>query len=91
MELEKPYWVTASDELPFYDFNRELVAPGVNDQVPDGAVGIRVDDDFWTVAILPWRYQEVSIRDIVKELWPSIYFKATFGPDSKLGSQDSRS
>jgi len=52
--IVEPYWVTPIGEaMPGYDFNRELVAPGTNEDLPEGAVVIRTDCDFWTVAVLP--------------------------------------
>lgn len=66
---------------PGNDFNREIVPPGENETFPDGAVGIRIDDDFWVVAALPYSYREVSIEDIVAEFWPEVS-APVFKPDS---------
>ena len=69
--MKKPYWAVAEDEkLPGHDFCREIVEPGTNETFPDGAVGIRVDDDFWAVAALPYEFKNQGLREIVKELWP---------------------
>ena len=55
------------------DFNREIIRPGWQDDYPDGVIGIRVDDDFWVVAALPYEeYKDVAIKDIVAELWPDV-------------------
>ena len=80
-ELSHPYYV--SKELPFEqnDFNREIVEPNTVDELPDGAVGVRCDDDFWVVAILPYSYKEKTIQEIVAEFWPDEK-NPLFNPDS---------
>lgn len=84
MDIKPPYWVAKSDDLPALDFNREIVAPGLIDVFPEGAIGVRVDDDFWSVAALPFeKYRNVPIQDIVAEFWPDIMTKAEFNPDSE--------
>ena len=70
--LAEPYWVT-TEPFPYRDFCREIVPPdGRNPVFPDGAVGIRVDDDFWAVAALPWECRFYSVQEIVAALWPDI-------------------
>lgn len=84
MILEKPYYtMPAEEELPFNDFNKEILAPGLLPEFPDGAIGVRVDDDFYSIAALPYdKYLKVPIQDIVKEFWPSKFEGAKFGEDS---------
>lgn len=81
--IELPYWVEETDKLPFdeCDFNREIVEPGTNEIFPDGAVGIRVDDNFWAVAALPYSYKEKTIQEIVAEFWPDAK-NPTYKPDA---------
>lgn len=80
MKLSKPYWVVTED-LPGHDFNKEIIAPGLLDKFPDGVIGIRVDDDFWSVAALPYgEYINKPIEQIVAAFWPDIT-DAEFGPD----------
>lgn len=82
MKLEKPYYVSTGS-LPGIDFNRELILPGTNETFPDGAVGVRVDDDFWAVAALPWdEYNQKPIEEIVREFWADYEHEAQFCPDS---------
>ena len=82
--FEKPYGAVTFEELPFWDFNREIVPPGSSETFPNGAIGVRVDDDFWVVAALPYQeYLNVPIEAIVARLWPECV-EATFGPDSGL-------
>lgn len=82
MNLQKPYWVAPLNELPSWDFNREIVMPGENKNFPDGAVGVRADDDFWAVAALPLAdYINRPIEEIVAELWPECPHPR-FEPDS---------
>lgn len=90
MTLKKPYWVMPSDEdMPFDDFNREIVTPGLLPEFPDGAVGVRVDDDFYCIAALPFKeYIGVTIQEIVKEFWPSKFEVATFGEDNVMKPDD---
>lgn len=83
-KMKDPYWVYGSESYPFPgdDFNREIIEPGVDDTFPDGAVGVRVDGDFWTVAVLPFeKYHNTSIEDIVAEFWSDIE-DPIFKPDS---------
>lgn len=76
------YFVTPTHELPFTDFNREMIHPGDHPELPYGCVGVRVDDDFWLVAVLPYKeYKDKSIQEIVAELWPDAK-DPTFNPDS---------
>lgn len=81
IELTKPYFYTP-DSLPGLDFNREIVEPGTHEHFPEGAIGIRADGDFWTVAALPYSYLDTPLRDIVAQLWPQYLEQATFEPDS---------
>ncbi|HKF95122.1 MAG TPA: hypothetical protein VKB96_11100 [Gammaproteobacteria bacterium] len=61
------------DEIPSWDFNRELFAPGQNPGYPDGVIYIRVDDDFWIVASLPWRFLNTPLDEVVRVIWPSVH------------------
>lgn len=83
-ELESPYGAMPDDEeMPFSDFNKEILAPGLLPDYPGGAIGVRVDGDFYSIAALPYdKYLHVSIQDIVKEFWPSKFDRADFGEDS---------
>ena len=83
-DLHDPYWARPDDNDPWpgLDFNRELVPPGKNEKFPDGAVGVRIDDDFWSVAALPWDWRKHTIQEIVAALWPSRLAKAEFLADS---------
>jgi hypothetical protein len=80
-QIQPPYFFTA-DELPGIDFNREIVEPGEHEGFPEGAVGIRADGDFWTVAALPYSLKEVPLAEIVKQLWPQYADKADLCPDA---------
>ncbi len=79
--LESPYYFHDGTDLPGVDFSRQLVPPGTNEEWPDGAVGIYVDDDFWCVAALPWRCRDTPLEDVVAELWPGLAADAQFCPD----------
>lgn len=80
-ELTKPYW-KAEGPLPGLDFNRHVVEPNTNEDFPQGAVAIYVDDDYHSVAALPLeRYRDVSIETIVAEQWPTYAEVATYAPD----------
>lgn len=71
------------------DFNRDVIKPEDNDRnLPEGAVGIRVDDDFWIMAILPYKYVDLSLTDLVEAIWklePGTYETK---PDSGTPEQD---
>lgn len=83
VELRDGDFHVSLSSLPSHDFNREIVPAGKNDNYPEGALGIRVDDDFWVVAVLPFRFAELSIENLVEVIWPDIYPKAEFKPDSR--------
>lgn len=70
-----------SGGVPSHDFNRELCPPGAMPDFPDGAVGIRVDDDFWLVATLPYALADTPVQTIVAALWPDIS-EPEFLPDT---------
>lgn len=77
------FWV--SDGLPTLDINREMFPPGTNKDYPEGAVGIRTDDDFFCVAALPWRYRDLSASVIAPILWADVLERNLcfeFNPDS---------
>lgn len=56
----------------FIDFNKEIVEPGENANYPHGALSINADDDFYSVAVIPYKFEEMSCADIVAILWPDI-------------------
>jgi hypothetical protein len=78
--LRDPYGVDWFD-IPFTDFNREIIQPGELDTFPDGAIGIRVDGDFWAVGALPLSFIDTPLKDIVAVVWPQFADEATYGPD----------
>ena len=53
------------------DFNKEILVPGISKKFPEGATKIRVDDDFWAVAVFPYKFKNLSVREIVAVLWPN--------------------
>lgn len=85
-DLDHPYFTTPEDDsifANFRDFNREICNPGEHEDWPDGAIGVRVDDDFWSVAALPFaEYHDKTIQEIVAKLWPGLSGHVTFNPDS---------
>jgi hypothetical protein len=87
-QLEGGYWVTETG-LPGLDFCRQIVPPGTEPSFPQGCVAVRVDDDFWCVAALPYQqYRDRGIREIVAELWPDYAEQgATYAPDSGTTEQ----
>lgn len=80
------FWFAPQD-LPFNDFNKEIFIPGSNKSYPDGVVGIRVDDNFWAVAALPYEFKDFSIKQIVEVFWPGEFENAEFHPD-EIGEID---
>lgn len=83
-----PYW-HVPDGHPGADYCREVIQPGVDPCLPDGAVGIRVDDDFWLVAVLPLEpYADESIQSIVADVWPHLADEATYVPDHGTKEQE---
>lgn len=74
-----------SKEIPFNDFNREIVHPGVMKKYPSGVLGIRTDGDFWSCAVLPYRFKDLPVERIVAILWPEVQ-DPEFGPDTIPGN-----
>jgi hypothetical protein len=68
--LNEDYWVYDAESVPFCDFNKEIYPPGVHPDFPDGVMGIRADGNFWQVALLPYRFHELSMEYIAGILWP---------------------
>ena len=67
---------------PFNDFNRDIIEPNTNEEIPEGAVLVRNDDDFWIIACLPYEtYKDKPIQSIVAEFWPDVE-DPVFNPDS---------
>jgi hypothetical protein len=58
--------------LHFKDLNRDIALPGTSSDIPDGAVGIRGDWDFWIVAYLPYRFAHLSCMEIASCIWPDV-------------------
>lgn len=57
---------------PYTDYCREIVEPGnINKSYPNGAVGIRVDDDFWAIAAIPYKFKELTCEEICIVLFPN--------------------
>ncbi len=70
----------------FNDFNKEIITPGsgskyVREQFPDGCVGIRVDDDFWIEAVLPYKFKDLETPEIIEVLWPHFLSEAIYNRD----------
>lgn len=80
---EGGYFLTREEALPDYLFNKHIVPKGYNRDFPDGALGIFVDEDFWAVAALPARFQDLSIERLVALLWPDIALEVAYGPDTQ--------
>lgn len=55
--------------MSFDDFNKEIYPPGYDEDFPTGCVGIRVDDDFWVEAVLPYKFKDLTIQDLCDVLW----------------------
>jgi hypothetical protein len=91
--LKEPYWAHDPDVVDQNgytgfsvgnDFNRELLPPGTDDPIfPDGAVGVRVDADFWQVGALPYeQFKDMPIEEIVGMFWPECT-NPSFSPDTE--------
>jgi hypothetical protein len=79
--FDKPYGYDPNG-LAGTDFNREIIEPGNREKYPDGALLIRVDDNFWVAAALPLEtYRDKPLKEIVEELWPQYVEIATYTPD----------
>ncbi len=85
--LSGKFFAKEEDDLGWNDFCREILHPSDNNEdFPEGAVGIRVDDDFWTVAVLPYEYVGWTLEDVVKDLWPCLE-EPRLEPDSGSDAQ----
>lgn len=69
---DRNWWVALTEDLPFADFNKEVCEPRLFESDPEGYVGIRVDDDFFFVAKIPYKFKDLSMEQIGKMLWPDV-------------------
>lgn len=60
------------NDVPFNDFNRQIIEPGDDAAFPSGLLNIYGDEDYYIVASLPYRFKELSCADIIPILWPEI-------------------
>lgn len=75
--------------LPSRDFNKDIIHPNnYSDEYKEGALGLRVDGDFWAVAAMPYEFSELTTKEIVTILWPESVGKAYFKPDSVESEDD---
>lgn len=73
---------------PFYDFNYEIIEPGAIKQFPNGATGIRVDDDFWTVGVLPYEFRTIPLIEVIGLFWPQHIDTATYNPTTFMIAEE---
>ena len=87
---------------PWKDFTREMIDPGyttttedgeVDTTYLDGALIIRGDFNFWMVAVLPRRFENVPLADLVKVIWPHVEEPMLYPDDGHIyweaiGDQD---
>lgn len=66
--LHEEFWFDPTH--PWNDYCFDVEKPGINDVYPNGCIGIRVDDDFWVVAVFPLGFLGMSIQEMVQVLWP---------------------
>ena len=82
IKTPKPYWVEPLRHHPCHDYTKEVVKPGVNETFPEGGVGLRVDGDFWIVAVIPYVYRFETTEQLVNQLWEDLTVY-TIMPDHK--------
>ena len=68
---KSPYYVGCA--LPTLDFNKEICPPGTIERFPEGVVGLRTDDNFFTVGAIPYEFRDLSIKDIAETLYAELY------------------
>lgn len=74
------YWFTAPGD---HIVNKEVVAPKTNGDYLAGAVGWRFDEDFFTFAIMPYRYRTIPNETAMAIMFPDVPLdKYDFIPDS---------
>jgi len=80
----------------FDDFNKEIFHPGYLDQKShnrlhslietyannNGITLIRSDDNFWVESVLPYKFKDLSIQEIVHVLWPNLSSTAIYHGDA---------
>jgi hypothetical protein len=71
IRVRKPYFRRCG-HFPGYDFTKEVIPPGANAKYPNGVVGLRVDDDFWAVAAVPYSFRYLPTGTLVRKLWPQM-------------------
>lgn len=78
--LDEKFWYH-KDNMPFIDFTKEIYKPGLHSKAPNGAVSIYVDGNFWSAAVLPYEFHEMTAKEIVEILWPEVE-EPEFGEDT---------
>lgn len=74
-------WCFHGDDIPSLDFNREICKPGQSSMWPDGVIGLRVDSDFWVVGIIPYKFLNVPLQEVIAACWPKLVKDASFEKD----------
>jgi hypothetical protein len=75
------FWFNPLDGIPPRDFTKVIGVPGTLDSLPEGGIGIYMDDNFWAVAFLPYDYNYMEIKELVEVLWPHLMETAVFCED----------
>lgn len=84
------WWFTPEAKLDFDDFTKDVVKPNDTEYPnakgevawPEGATTVRMDDDFFLCAVLPYEYKDLTIQEIVAILWPTVE-NPRFNPDTQ--------
>jgi len=76
-QFDDSYWYRMMTICSY--LNKEVVHPGVNEDYPDGVVGVRDDDNFWAIAVIPYEFKNLAIEEIASVFWP--HERLEFGPD----------
>ena len=67
------YFIHLKNDIPIAnDFNWELKSPEMDSKFPDGLAGIRMDENFYMLATIPYKFKELDLEEVVRYLHPSL-------------------
>lgn len=76
----KFWWYKGWPIYETMDYNKEIVPPRKSRLYSDGLIYIRFSNNFWLAALLPYKFNALTVRQIVSVLYPD-WTNVLFEPD----------
>lgn len=74
------WWYNGRPMYEAMDYNKEIVPPRKSRLYPNGLIYLRCGDNFWLYALLPYKFNALTVRQIVSVLYP-YWTNVLFEPD----------